>query len=130
MKSAGFAIGIVLLLATVGVVWAQQQPPLGIPQQPGGVVGTPIRPQGPSAPAAAYGPLLSLLQRPATAAQSGEPGYPMFQLVGPENRASFWADPEAAGNALVLQGELMMKMGEVMVKQGRELVDKAKKRPE
>ena len=51
----------------------------------------------------------------------------MFELFGPENRASFWADPEAAGQALILQGELMMKMGEVMIRQGRELLDKAKK---
>ncbi len=75
----------------------------------------------------ALGPLLGLVQGSRPPAQSGEPGYPMFQLFGPENRASFWADPEAAGQALILQGELMMKMGEVMVKNGRELLEKAKK---
>jgi hypothetical protein len=129
MKGVVFAISILLLASANGVGAQQQQPQPGAQPPPGGVVGTPIR--GPAGMAAAGGsnPFLGLVQKSGPA-QSGEPGYPMFQLVGPENRASFWADPEAAGNALVLQGELMMKMGEVMVKQGRELVDKAKKRPE
>lgn len=132
MRRVGFMITMVLVLSAASSAVAQQQPPPSpaAPPQPGTVV-SPMRPQIPTNPTMGYGTLMSLLQRPQTAAaQPGEPGYPMFQLVGPENRASFWADPEAAGNALILQGELMMKMGEVMVKQGRELLDKTKKRPE
>jgi len=75
----------------------------------------------------AFAPPFGFVQAPRPAAQSGEPGYPMFQFFGPENRASFWADPEPAGRTLILQGELMMKMGEVMIQNGRELLEKARK---
>ena len=71
-------------------------------------------------------PAQPLPHRPHVDGELPRPASPTH--VGkPENRASFWADPEAAGNALILQGELMMKMGEILVKSGRELLEKAKK---
>ncbi len=51
--------------------------------------------------------------------------YPMFHFNGPDVGPDFWADPQAAGRALVLQGELMQKMGEVLVKQGQALLNQS-----
>jgi hypothetical protein len=78
--------------------------------------------------AGAYGQLLGLLGQKSRGTAPADPintGYPMFQLIGPDIRSSFWADPEAAGNTLVLQGELMVRMGEILIKNGRALLDKA-----
>ena len=62
-------------------------------------------------------------------AKSGTSGdstsYPMFHFNGPDAGPDFWADPQAAGRALVLQGELMQKMGEVLVEQGQALLNQS-----
>jgi hypothetical protein len=121
MKRFVLAIGLLILLAAAGAALGQQelQPRGGAPQPklPEGMGGT-----------GAYGQLLGLLgqrSKGVAPADSTNAAYPMFQLLGPDMRANFWADPEAAGNTLVLQGELMVRMGEILIKNGRALLDKA-----
>jgi hypothetical protein len=43
---------------------------------------------------------------------------PLFELRGPTVNPSFWSDPRAAGETLVLQGEIMIEMGKVLVRLG------------
>lgn len=117
-----FAIGLVALLAAADPTLAQQPP------QPGSEVGPKLRiPEGMGG-AGAYGSLMSLLaQKPKgpDAPPSGDAAYPMFQLLGPEMRAGFWADSEMAGRALVIEGELMVKMGEILIQHGRAMQEQA-----
>jgi hypothetical protein len=121
MKGPVLAIGLYILLVAAGAAWSQQEPQAGGggPQLklPEGMGGT-----------GAYGQLLGLLgqrSRGTVPADSANRVYPMFQLLGPDLRPGFWADPEAAGTTLVLQGELMVRMGEILIKNGRALLDKA-----
>jgi hypothetical protein len=121
MKGSALAIGLLILLAAASVVLGQQEP------QPGGGGPQPKLPEGMGG-ASGYGQLLGLLgqrSRGTAPADSTHAAYPMFQLFGPDIRPGFWADPEAAGNTLVLQGELMVRMGETLIKNGRALLDKA-----
>lgn len=116
MRGIACAIGLIAFLAAADLTSAQQPP------QPGSEVGPKLRiPEGMGG-GGTYGPLLSLLaQKPKgpDAPPSGDAAYPMFQLLGPEMRAGFWANSEAAGRALVLEGELMVKMGEILIQHGR-----------
>lgn len=122
MRGIACAIGLVAFLAAADPTLAQQPP------QPGSEVGPKLRiPEGMGG-AGAYGQLMSFLaQKPKApdASPSGNAAYPMFQLLGPEMRAGFWADPEAAGRALVLEGELMVKMGEILIQHGRAMQEQA-----
>lgn len=122
MRRVLFVSALVAVLAAANLTLAQQMP------QPGGEAGTKPRiPEGIGG-AGAYGPLMGLLAQKSKgqgAPQSGDAAYPMFQLLGPEMRAGFWADPEAAGRALVIEGELMVKMGETLIQHGRALQDQA-----
>jgi hypothetical protein len=121
MKGSVLSIGLLTLLAVAGAVWGQQE------LQPGGGGPQPKLPEGMGG-AGAYGQLLGLLGQKSRGTAPADPintVYPMFQLIGPDIRSSFWADPEAAGNTLVLQGELMVRMGEILIKNGRALLDKA-----
>jgi hypothetical protein len=121
MKGLVLAIGLLILLAVAGMALAQQEP------QTGGGGPQPKLPEGMGG-AGAYGQLLGLLgqkSRGTAPVDSTNTVYPMFQLFGPDMRANFWADPEAAGNTLILQGELMVRMGEILIKNGRALLDKA-----
>ncbi|MDE2058531.1 MAG: hypothetical protein KGL31_13215 [candidate division NC10 bacterium] len=122
MKRVLFVSALVAVLAAADLTSAQQQP------QPGSEVGGKPKMLEGIGGAGAYGPLLSLLAQKSKgqgAPQSGDAAYPMFQLLGPEMRAGFWADPEAAGRALVLEGELMVKMGEILIQHGRALQEQA-----
>ena len=95
--------------------------------QPGGGGPQPKLPEGMGG-AGAYSQLLGLLGQKSRGTAPADPTttvYPMFQLFGPDMRAGFWADPEAAGNTLILEGELMVRMGEILIKNGRALLDKA-----
>ncbi len=123
MKGPVLAIGLVLFLtvASMALAQAQQEP------QPGGSGPQLKLPEGMGG-AGSYGQLLGLLGQKSRATSPADPSntvYPMFQLFGPDIRPGFWADPEAAGNTLVLQGELMVRMGEILIKNGRALLDKA-----
>lgn len=122
MRRIVFATGLLAFLAAADPTLAQQSP------QPGSEVGPKLKiPEGMGG-AGAYAPFMSLLaqrSKGAGAPQSADAAYPMFQLLGPEMRAGFWADPEAAGRALVLEGELMVKMGEILVQHGRAMQEQA-----
>ena len=121
MKGTVLAIGLLMFLAAAGAALGQQE------LQPGGGGHQPKLPEGMGG-AGAYGQLLGLFgqkSRGPAPADSTNIAYPMFQLFGPDIRPGFWADPEAAGNTLVLQGELMVRMGETLIKNGRALLDKA-----
>ena len=117
MKGSVLSIGLLTLLAVAGAVWGQQE------LQPGGGGPQPKLPEGMGG-AGAYGQLLGRLGQKSRGTAINTV-YPMFQLIGPDIRSSFWADSEAAGNTLVLQGELMVRMGEILIKNGRALLDKA-----
>ena len=99
MRGVACAIGLLASLASANLAVAQQPPQLG-----GEVGGKPKIPEGMSA-AGAYGPSMGLLAQKSKgggAPPSGDAAYPMFQLLGPEMRSSFWADPKEAGRTLVL----------------------------
>lgn len=52
---------------------------------------------------------------------------PSFLFTGPDLTRTFQGDPYTDGNALVLQGEMMIAIGQVLLQQGRALLEKASK---
>jgi hypothetical protein len=52
---------------------------------------------------------------------------PSFLFAGPDLTRTFQGDPYTDGNALVLQGEMMIAIGQVLLQQGRALLEKASK---
>jgi hypothetical protein len=95
------------------------------PALPPGAKAPPALP--PAATGASLAQVMSLFgqsqQRAKEAAAVPESPQPMFQFFGPDLRASFWNDPKAAGQVLLLQGELMVKMGETLIQQGRAMLE-------
>ena len=82
-----------------------------------------MRASNPSLPPALFAMASGMGGKSGTSGDSTP--YPMFHFNGPDVGPDFWADPQAAGRALVLQGELMQKMGEVLVEQGQALLNQA-----
>jgi hypothetical protein len=124
MKGPVLALGLYILLAAASPALGQQEPQTGGPRP---------RPSEGMGVSGAYGQLMGLLgqrSKGSVPADATNSVYPMFQILGPDIRPGFWADPEAAGNSLVLQGELMVRMGEILIKNGRALLDKTAEKQE